>query len=393
MLYIVFPVRLDFDYVIAPIVNWCLVGVAALLFLSGLLIPSFGRDTAAFSLNGGDLLPWGLALFVNTHPVSFLVCLLILWVFGGAVNSSVGNALYAALVLLASLFGSLLHLLGGHHSSPGLEPAVALVMGMSLIAFPLSEVRCFYAGIGFFGSPRMGTWQFRSYWLVSGWIGIAGLLGASGFAAASLGSQLLLFVAGGIAALLLVYAGRVRNFCPTIVDVARGHADDEFRRDNRLRDRLEMVMDPGAPSSEEVFAIGEKLRAEGKETHQAWIGADGSPDGAPEPSLTPAAGGVPPGLTLPEPRITVLRTVRQGGLLTCYFVNEGDEVRNIEILSVSGQATSFHPRARLARRESGWFSVQRMPAGPVGGFEFVITFDGAEGFRGERTFRIPPRLQ
>jgi len=389
---LILPYRLSITTGKLPVVNWALIALTVIVF--GFQI---GDRDAAASLSDFVLRSWDLSgmvgsVFLHGGLTHLLGNMLFLWVFGNAVCSTVGNGAYPVLYLLLGVCASAMHLTFSTHPAIGASGAINGIMGMSLVLFPVSRLKCVYAFVLPFAFIKVGKFSIRAFWMITLWFvfDIFGILFGSGGVAywAHLGG----FAGGMIAGWAMLRLDRVAMFDPTLLDVIAGRADEEeadtgIALENKLAAMTEERLAP--PAS--LDARNEVARKQGQEIHDLWTGAAFGGDETSQPAAPPVTA-APPVKAAPAPvtrpatprrvKLRVLRIQFSGNILNCYFVNEGDEVTDLAVSAPGGLPAEMHPVKLLRKKDSGWIRLANVLGGDHGTYEIDISFADGTGGRG-----------
>ena len=117
-------------------------------------------------------------------------------------------------------------------------------------------------------------------------------------------------------------------------------------------------------SNEEKVHSRTQLATHGMNDSHGKSNKNGNAAQADENSPTNSTTGVPGG-----PTLRLLRAHRSGNGLSIYFVNEGDEIKNIYVSSPQTASVKYSPKEVLKRNSSGWvtlnYSEGEVPPNPV----------------------------
>ena len=123
-----------------------------------------GGITGRWQLDG-----WGLRglfghMWLHGGILHLVGNLIFLWLFGNAVCSKIGNALYLPIYVLAGLAAAISHLLFSDVPALGASGAINGMVGMYLVFFPENSISCFFF---FYFRPYWFT--VRSFWMILLW--------------------------------------------------------------------------------------------------------------------------------------------------------------------------------------------------------------------------------
>ena len=383
---LLFPYRLSITSTKLPWVNWVIIALTVVVFG----FQMFDWDAAMF-LKEFVLRDWDIgemigSMFLHGGFLHIIGNMIFLWVFGNAVCASVGNAAYPALYLLLGMCASAMHLAFSAQPAIGASGAINGVMGMSLVLFPVSRLNCAYVFfIPFVGLAKVGTFSLKAFWMISLWFvfDVFGILTGSGGTAywAHLGG----FAAGMIAGWVVIKLEWAAMFDPTLPDVIAGRAETEtLESDIHLENRLAEMTDHRLAPPARLHERNEVARKHSQEIHDLWTGGAAEVEELPaEDSAPPANAVLPPSVAAsapappPVPAVTpapaaaaprhlklrILRVQKSVEVLTCYFVNEGDEVSDLAVSAGGGVNAEIYPVKLLRRRDSGWMRLSHPPPG------------------------------
>lgn len=102
-------------------------------------------------------------LFLHAGLAHLIGNMLLLWVFGNALNGVMHDKDYVLAYLACGIFAGALHLMVDGAPVVGASGAISGLMGMYLAIYPKNEVSCLY---WFF---RPGTFEIKGYLLIIGW--------------------------------------------------------------------------------------------------------------------------------------------------------------------------------------------------------------------------------
>ncbi len=185
------PLAVDVPLERRPVANWLLMAVTVLVSAAALLDPLPRHLRAALAdvemwraigfvvpwwegwmVHREGFRPWQLIghQLIHADWMHLAGNMLVLWVFGNAVNAKLGNLLYIPVYFgLGGAAGLGWLAFDGGFAALGASGAIMGVVGMYLIYFPRNNVRVFwviYAGYFF----RCGLTEMSSYWLILAYI-------------------------------------------------------------------------------------------------------------------------------------------------------------------------------------------------------------------------------
>ena len=184
------PYRVDVPFNHRPVVNWVVVAGVILVFCMQLpdlraysnqpiVITADPNSESGFAfeapeerggITGRWLLDgWGVRglfghMWLHGGVLHLIGNLIFLWLFGNAVCSKIGNALYLPIYVLCGLAAAFSHLLFSDVPALGASGAINGMVGMYLVFFPENSISCFFI---FYFRP----WWFtvRSFWIILLW--------------------------------------------------------------------------------------------------------------------------------------------------------------------------------------------------------------------------------
>jgi membrane associated rhomboid family serine protease len=342
------PYRLETIYTRLPYLNFALIVVNTVIFFCLASGSIATEDAESFVLRDWDLGQMIGNLFLHGGLLHLVGNMIFLWVFGNAVCATVGNVAYPFVYLLLGLFASSAHLAFDGRPALGASGAINGIVGMSLVLFPANKLRVWYT---IFFKP--GRFTIRAYWMIFAWFvfDIYGILTGGGNVAywAHVGG----FAAGLGIGFGLVKLNSIETYDPTIIDVIQGKPLDRTSYD--LNEIAAMPL-PTASKGE--------LRLQNKTTKPARMFLVSKP-----PVSIPNAL-----IADPLPVFRVTSVVQKGNDLMVFFVNEGDPVRNVSLVTSSGAPGSLQPAMQIGRREMGTMRLSNLNEQLLGGANLSISY-------------------
>jgi membrane associated rhomboid family serine protease len=349
------PYRLDVSFTRIPFANYALIVVTSLMFF----FVSFGvieeQDALSMVLRDWDLGQMLGCLFLHGGLFHLVGNMIFLWVFGNAVCATVGNGVFPVLYFFLGIAASASHLIFSGQPAIGASGAINGIVGMALVLYPANQLHCWYG----FSFPLMGIfWKsgkfsVRAYWMILAWsfFDILGIVLGSGGVGywAHVGG----FVNGMVIAYGLLIFKVVETYDPTILDVIAGRSLDRSQYD--LNELAAMPL-PSSPLNNS---------REPRRTHQPsrMLGRS-SPSSAVPTAL----------LSDPLPIFHVTSVVQKGADLMVFFVNEGDPVRNISLVSPSGNPGTLQPAMQIGKREIGTMRLANLNEQSLGNANLSISY-------------------
>lgn len=189
------PLRVDIFRARAAIINGLLILLNVLAFLHELtLSPKMGRvlvykfgltpshEQLLFARHGINLpqaiLPLFTSMFLHGGWMHLLGNMLFLWVFGGAVEETLGHFQYFIFYLVCGVGSALVHTafnLGSRVPTIGASGAISGVMGAFIVLFPRARVTTVIPPLFFF-TVKIPAYLMLGYWfLLQFFSGVASL--------------------------------------------------------------------------------------------------------------------------------------------------------------------------------------------------------------------------
>ena len=169
-----FPYNVDVPMERWPIANWAVIALTSVATFWGWANP----DAEQWMLWRGDEFQATQLLthmLLHADPIHLIGNMLMLFVFGNAVNARLGHIAYVLAYVACGVCAGLLWLAtDGGEASLGASGAIMGVVGMFLVYYPKNDVSVF---LWFFG-PR--TFQCSAYWIILMYVGFDLLAFSSG---------------------------------------------------------------------------------------------------------------------------------------------------------------------------------------------------------------------
>jgi len=378
---IIIPYRLAITFRRIPIINAFIIAVTAAVFVFSTYV-----DPENAFFGGLVLREWNLegmlgCMFLHGGLVHLLGNMMFLWVFGNAICSTVGNAVYPLVYALLGLGASAAHLFFSGTPAVGASGAINGVVGMAFVLFPANKLDCVYGFfIPFTGLVKFGKFTIKSYWMIAFWCAfdILGTVMGGGHVAywAHIGG----FVAGLVLASMMIGLKWTSTSDPTLIDVMRDRKPHEKRLPSEscntiLAGHGGSVLTSLPAQAPGISASEDRLLP--------------SPDIAPAPNRAPVA--IPPRRQAAPStlKLRILKVVRGNERITCYCANDGDEVHDLRVTPSPASPVEIHPQATIGRRESCWITLARVGTEAVGQLEILVTYDNGAGARGTQSLVLP----
>lgn len=178
------PLRVDIFRARAAIINGLLILVNVLAFFyelslsartGRLLVYKFGltpsHEQLLFARHGINLpqavLPLFTSMFLHGGWMHLLGNMLFLWVFGGAVEDSLGHFQYLIFYLVCGVGSALVHTvfnLGSKVPTIGASGAISGVMGAFIVLFPRAKVTTLIPALLLFFTVKIPAYLMLGYW-------------------------------------------------------------------------------------------------------------------------------------------------------------------------------------------------------------------------------------
>ncbi len=394
------PYRLTVNSEHRPIVNSFIIGITAMLFVLSMFVEPENELFETMVLR--DWNPAGMlgSLFLHADLLHLIGNMIFLWVFGNAICSTTGNALYPAVYFFLGLCASAMHLLFSSAPAIGASGAINGIVGMAFVLFPLNKLDVAYA-IPFIGLVKFGKITLKSYWMIALWVvlDIVGILIGGGNVAywAHIGG----FLGGMTLAASLISLKRIRLLDPTLLDVVRGKAEG-----SELVSKVDLDTKVAAVKAEAMLTPGKTIRrrdvtsSQGIDAHALWTGEAGNETPTVQTDLlTKERPAVPPPAPRPVPvpaasapsilKLRLLRVMRTAGQWTCYFVNDGGDVSDLRAEGGAGFSIEIHPQTALKKKEPGWLKLTWNTPASAAPVSLDITYNNQAGGRGTQRLLIP----
>jgi membrane associated rhomboid family serine protease len=160
----IIPYKTNVYYTRIPFVNITLIGIMVALYIA-----MINHESPFFELMvlSKDNIFTGLlsVYFIHGSFFHLLGNTIILWTFGNAVNSRLGNIQYLILFFAIGIISSLFHIVLDGNPAVGASGAVSGIIGFFLVLFPKKKVKCLVF-FGFF----IRTAQLSSIFLILFWL-------------------------------------------------------------------------------------------------------------------------------------------------------------------------------------------------------------------------------
>ncbi len=373
------PYRLDSIFTRIPVTNAAIVALTSLIFffIPLSIIPS---DVAAsFVLRDWNLGEMVGSLFLHGGFFHLLGNMLFLFVFGNAICSAVGNAAYLFIYLFLGICASASHLLFSGGPAVGASGAINGIVGMVLVLYPVNKLHCFYFFFfPFAGWVKTGTFEIKCFWMIGLWF-IFDILGAMiGAGHVAYWAHIGGFVVGVLIGLCLLAFKLVETFGPTLLTVFAGEGTDTTMYD--LQDLRSMSTPKKTTWDTSV-----------ESSHDEWVKGFG---GETHSSVETAVASTSKPSSEPYIAFRVLRLMQANDDLTCYFVNEGDDLEEVSLETSEGLTGEIQPSQSLPKKVPGWIKLHNLDQKKLEGLKVSISYRSSVGSRSHQflTYRASQRI-
>ncbi len=310
------PYRLETVYTRLPYVNGTLIAINTLVFFLIIFGGIALEDAESLILRDWDLSQMIGSTFLHADFFHLL-----------------GNIAYPFLYLFLGLCASLAHMTFSGEPALGASGAINGVVGLSLVLFPVNRLHCWYCfSLPFVGILwKSGRFKVRAYWMIIAWavFDVIGLItGGDNIGHwAHLGG----FATGLLTGFALLSFKAIETYDPTLLDVLAGRPLE--RTDYDLNQLAAMAL-PGTATPVRTL--------NGSSAALTQTRAGSKP---PAPLNPPQAH--------PHPVFRVTNILQKGNDLLIFFMNEGDPVNGISLVTSDGLQGSLQPTFRIGKREMG----------------------------------------
>jgi membrane associated rhomboid family serine protease len=215
------PYRVSTLTMRSPWANLALIALNVIIFV--LLLSDAIPEEVVDRMVLQDWSPWGFLGYQFLHAGFLHLAgnMILLWVFGNALNGIMHDLDYVLAYLLTGAAAGATHLFVDGSPVVGASGAISGLMGLYLTVYPRNDVSCFYWIF------RPGTFEIKGYILIIGWFAwdlISAFRHVPGIACwAHVGGMVTGFCVGLLLLKLQrIHLGDYDN--PTILDVVSGRA-------------------------------------------------------------------------------------------------------------------------------------------------------------------------
>lgn len=352
----IIPAKLEISYMRYPVSNIVIIiftVILEFLFLTNTL--SFDHFEAMV------LRDWNIEglignMFIHAGLYHLIGNMIFLWVFGNAINATVGNIAYPFLYVFLGLCAASTHLLFHGGPAVGASGAINGVIGMALVLYPKNKLKFYYAFFWLFaGIFKVGKFEIKAFWMILLWFifDILGVLIGGGNVAyfAHIGG----FAAGIVIAFILTSLNLVETYSPTYKDVITGAGKETETEDQALFDEnIPGSVTKGTAHLQTNLQYEEmKLEEESRQMMAANREA--------------------------TPEFKILKTIPSPQSITCYYVNKGDRISNINLQPLSNFEIQITPPDIIEKGGSGAIKFSNITDPAMGELKFEIGFSNPDG--------------
>jgi len=360
------PYKMETTFTRIPFANAALIVVTSIIFFLPFTSIVSIDDLEPLVLRDWDLSQLLGSAFLHGGFFHLLGNMLFLWIFGNAVCGAVGNVAYPFVYCGLAIVAGATHLLMSGQPAVGASGAINGIVGMTLVFFPRNRIHVFYwFAIPFLWLIRTGKFETKVIWMILYWLAfdILGIvLGSEGIGYwAHIGG----FAFGVAAGLILLQVQAADTYTVSLLDVLTGKASEPAAlpaAELEMLGHTQMV-----PTVLDVPLLDEQEK--------------------PVPKKTPIA--QPPKIP-PHPEIHLLRSVDNGNTVTCYFVNKGAGMKNLQLKVPQGVTTQMNPKTELHPFESGWIRFSTVDKSTIDSIEFILAYKTALDELKKMRFRFVP---
>ena len=350
------PYRLETVYTRIPFSNMIFVALNTMIFFLIVFEVIAIEDAQSFVLQDWDLGQMIGNTFLHGGLFHLVGNMIFLWVFGSAVCATVGNGVYPLLYLFLGIAASAAHMLFDGRPALGASGAINGIVGMSLILFPVNRLHCWY----FFSLPfagllwKSGRFKVRAYWMIGAWVifDVLGVVLGGGNTAywAHIGG----FATGLFIGSALISFNVIETYDPTFFDVLAGRP-----LERTSYDLTELASIP-LPKVSSEFPGSKQVAPSARFSMKSK-----PPSPIPDTALAD-----------PKPKLHVTNSIPKGSDLMIFFVNEGDPIRNVTLVSPVGV---LQPGFRLGTREMGSVRLSNLGEQTLESLDLNISFQTGTG--------------
>ncbi len=386
----IIPTKLNINYAYAPIANPIIIGITSVAFIFQITHVLSEDVIEQMVLN--DFNPIGLVgtMFLHGNFFHLLGNMYILWIFGNAVNSVVGNKLYPLVYLGVGVCASLSHVIISGGPAIGASGAVSGIIGMSLVLFPVARLNII--GLLWFSLFKASV---KSYWIILFYFLLSDIGGVfSGGDAIAHWAHLGGFVAGAMLAVYMLRKDKVTSYHSSLLDLWFNRKKNPNHIYSDEPDPLPPVIE--IPDSRVVHDVWGEHKANQPSDPFELNPTDITQPNIPLPTKNNQESIVSKSITPPPlepitlgfflPRL--LRVIRKKNEFSCYFVNEGDNVKIISVESTQANSVIYYPKEVMKKKEPGWITFKKNDAEIPKDPSFILSYDPGDGTKVSKRYVI-----
>lgn len=381
------PLKIETPYIKWPITNIIIIVITTLFFF--FYITGGVSRAILNSMVLRDWNPEGILgnLFLHAGFSHLLGNMIFLWVFGNVINSTIGNGFYPVSYFFLGICASTAHLFFNGGPAIGASGAVNGVVGMTLMIYPVSQMKCFVLLPYFY---KTGTFQIKTFWMILLWLTFDIIGAATGWGNTAYWAHIGGFVSGMLIGYLLILFELIDTYEPTLVDVIMGNTlkeeisyktqtssfpgdtGENINNENQRYNYLDKLQDEELQEKLKLYSFNVS-----NNTQIINSSENGLVNNFFEKNIFSDYKGTIMDSTEITPNLRLLRSIRKDNLVTCYFVNEGDTINEVEV-EVSDPVTSeIYPKESIKNRDAG--TIKFSGSDPEMNLKFRLYFtDGTE---------------
>lgn len=352
----IIPAKLEISYTRYPISNIVIIiftVILEFLFLTNTI--SFDHYEAMV-LKGWNLEGLIGHMFIHAGLFHLIGNMIFLWVFGNAINATVGNIAYPFLYVFLGLCAAATHMLFQGGPAVGASGAINGIIGMALVLYPKNKLKFYYAFIWlYWGVFKVGKFEIKAFWMILLWFvfDILGVLLGGGNVAyfAHIGG----FIAGGIVAVILTSLDLVETYSPSYKDAISG-------ADKKTETKEPTLFDENIPGS---VSKGTAHLQSNLQYEEMKLEEDSRQMMAANSEATP--------------EFKVLKAIPSPQSIICYYVNKGDRISNISLQPMGSFEIETTPPDIIEKGGSGAIKFSNITDPAMSELKFELGFSNPDG--------------
>jgi len=160
------PYKLDTDDDNLPIANIILIFLICLGFLLSNFTPLLSPYLEHMMLLGWNLTGLFSHIFLHFDIFHLLSNAFLLWLFGNAVNSKIGNFAFFLLFFSCTFFSAIGHIIFNGHAALGASGAIYGLIGFCLAIYPTAKLSCFWWAFAVYGVIHVPSYLLIVFWVL-----------------------------------------------------------------------------------------------------------------------------------------------------------------------------------------------------------------------------------